>query len=102
MAKDEDIRVATAGSLAIMVGDDSVIRVIPDLPLGERRRICHVLVVLGAVLEELGVITELSTVTHATEVGTGGSDANQGGQGKGSFHRFKFELRFAVARGFIF
>jgi hypothetical protein len=92
VAKDEDIRVATACSLAVILLDDIVIVVIPDLLSGERGRICHILVVLGAVLEELGIITELSTVTHATKVRSGGSDTNQGGQGKGSFHQFKLSV----------
>ena len=102
MAEDEFVWVGIMCMFAVVLFDDRVVQMVTALLPGEGARIGHVLVVLGAVLEELGVITELSTVTHATHVRTGGSNANQGGQGKGSFHRFKFELRFAVARGFIF
>jgi hypothetical protein len=87
VAKDEDIRVATASSLAIIILDDIVIQVIPVLLSGECGCTCHILVVLGAVLEELGIITEFTTGAHTTTVRTGSSDTNQGGQGKGSFHQ---------------
>jgi hypothetical protein len=74
--------------LAVVISDDRVVQMVTALLPGERARVGHVLVVLGAELQELGIITKftaISLISHGTEWSSGhGTD--QGDESESGFH----------------
>jgi hypothetical protein len=81
VAEDEGVGVGIMCMLAVVIGDDRVVQMVTALLPGERARVGHVLVELGAELQELGIIGEFTAISglisEAAE-GSGGHGTDQG------------------------
>ena len=77
MAEDESVGVGIMCMFAVVLGDRSVVQMITALLTRERARIGRVLVVLGAELQELGIVSEFAFISGHAE-GSSGHGTDQG------------------------
>lgn len=84
VAEDEGVGVGIVFVFAVEIRNDRVVQMVTALLPGEGARIGHVLVVLGAELQELGIIAEftaISLISFAAE-GSCGHSTDQGKESK--------------------
>jgi hypothetical protein len=73
VAENESVRVSTMCMLAIPVGDHRVVSMVTGLLPLESARVRHVLVVLGAVCQEFGIVGELTAMSRVSDCAEGSS-----------------------------